>query len=335
MKVVISSGHGKHIRGARGNPVPPQCDEVDEVRKVVDRTAVLLRELGVETIVFHDNTSKDQSTNLSTIVNFHNAQGAHDYDVSVHCNAFDHKAHGCEVLYKTQEKLAKTVVDKICSASGLTNRGPKYRDDLKFLNSTREKAILVETMFCDHTGDCNTYRDRFDAICSAIAEGIVGKQQPGPTPEPEPPSGVLFSTSGTCSTFGGPGDTSGMSDTEGLAFITDVMQVPQLFLPEGTPGTVGMGLARRLNPWVNYVACRWDYSRTPKSMLRDSGQLALVTAKKTGVSLLAIPSDWGPHEEQTGRAADLSPALMRGLGIETDDEVSVIYPSEGDAVDMV
>ena len=49
-------------------------------------------------------------------------------------------------------------------------------------------------------------------------------------------------------------------------------------------------------------------------MLRDSGQMALVTDKKTGISRLAHPADWGPHEEQTGRAADLSPGLMDNLG---------------------
>ena len=30
MKVAISSGHGLKVRGARGSPVPPQVDEVDE-----------------------------------------------------------------------------------------------------------------------------------------------------------------------------------------------------------------------------------------------------------------------------------------------------------------
>jgi N-acetylmuramoyl-L-alanine amidase len=117
--------------------------------------------------------------------------------VSTHFNAYDHSAHGCEVLYKTQEKLAKTVVDKMCAASGFTNRGPKYRSDLKFLNSTEEPAILIETCFCDHTGDSNTFRDRFSEICVAIAEGLTGEQagqqpdrppvRPPITPPPQPP----------------------------------------------------------------------------------------------------------------------------------------------------
>jgi hypothetical protein len=63
-------------------------------------------------------------------------------------------------------------------------------------------------------------------------------------------------------------------------------------------------------------------------MLRDSGQVALVRVRGTDKALTAIPADWGPHEEQTGRAADLSPSLMSDLGITTDDVVEVIYPYE-------
>jgi N-acetylmuramoyl-L-alanine amidase len=49
MKVVISSGHGKHIRGASGF-----IDEVDEARKVVETTADYLREAGIEVTTYHE-----------------------------------------------------------------------------------------------------------------------------------------------------------------------------------------------------------------------------------------------------------------------------------------
>jgi hypothetical protein len=61
-------------------------------------------------------------------------------------------------------------------------------------------------------------------------------------------------------------------------------------------------------------------------MLAESGEVALVRALATGRELTARPADWGPHEEKTGRVADLSPKLMVDLGIETDDLVQVIYP---------
>jgi len=136
---------------------------------------------------------------------------------------------------------------------------------------------------------------------------------------------ALFKATGKMSYFGGPDDT-GVSASEGLAFhygITEKNQ--QLFLPLQPAGT--SGLARRLNPFVPYVAVRWDYAKTPKTMLAESGQRALVTSVATGRSALAWPADWGPHQD-TGRVADLSPGLCEIIGVETDDTVEVIYPWE-------
>ena len=126
---------------------------------------------------------------------------------------------------------------------------------------------------------------------------------------------------GGVSWFGGPND-SGVAPDEGLAFITTIEQAPHLFLPFQPEGTTG--LARRLNSRaVHYIACRWDYDETPPFMLLE--EMALVRATRTGLSLKAFPADWGPNEN-TGRVADISPALMDDLGIETDDEVEVIFP---------
>jgi len=328
MKIVISSGHAKYVRGAAG-PLPWGLDEVNEARRVVEQVATNLRAMGVETVTYHDDVSSTQSENLTRIVDFHNAQGSHDFDISIHFNAYEvttTTARGCEVLYVSSSgmELADEIVDKVCDASGLINRGPKKRTDLKFLNATDEVSALVEVCFVDAKPDCDLYRKEFDIICEAIASGIAGDDV-APEPGPEPPAGVLFHAEGTCSWFGGP-DDMGVSASEGLAFIYDYDEAPYLFLPRQPSGT--SGLARRLDPSVFYIACRWDYDRTPKTMLRDSGGMALVTAKKTGISRLAHPADWGPHEEQTGRAADLSPGLMENLDVTTDDEVEVIYPYE-------
>jgi hypothetical protein len=57
--------------------------------------------------------------------------------------------------------------------------------------------------------------------------------------------------------------------------------------------------------------------------------VALVTATKTGISMKALPADWGPNEN-TGRVADLSPSLLDALGLQTDDEVTVIFPYRED-----
>src|SRR5262245_10252984 len=173
MKIAISSGHGKYIRGAAGSPVPPQLDEVDEAREVVDAVAQLLQDAGVYVEVFHDNTSNTQDENLHWLVSQHNEAfggAGHDLDVSVHFNAYDGTAHGTEVLYVTQEQLAGNLSAAICDAGSFTNRGAKYRGDLYFLNNTAEPAVLIETCFCDNTSDSNLYRQHFNAICEAIAD---------------------------------------------------------------------------------------------------------------------------------------------------------------------
>jgi N-acetylmuramoyl-L-alanine amidase-like protein len=315
MKIVMSSGHGKYIRGASG-----YLDEVDEARRVVDTTAAFMREMGISVKTYHDDVSDDQSENLNRIVDFHNSQ-IRDLDISVHfnANATTSKPMGTECLYVSQEDLAREMSDAISTALGLPDRGPKYRSDLFFLNNTEEPAILIEVCFVDSSADARAYEENFDDCCEAIAE-VFGESGGGEAPEP-PEQAEGFYAKGRCSHFGGPDDT-GVEPSEGLAFIYDYEDAPHLFLPDQPSGTTG--LARRLNPNVFYVACRWDYEVTPKEMLANPSLLALVRAK--GKSFHVWPADWGPHGD-TKRVADLSPGLMQALDLTTDDEVEVIYPA--------
>ena len=134
-------------------------------------------------------------------------------------------------------------------------------------------------------------------------------------------SSALFYAKGKCSYFGGP-DDMGVDVDESLAFHYEITPENQhLFLPLDQ----GTDLARRLNPHIRYLACRWNYDVTSKSMLANSGQVALVRALKTGRAFTAFPADWGPAST-TNRVTDLSPGLLADLGIATDDEVEVIYP---------
>jgi N-acetylmuramoyl-L-alanine amidase len=133
---------------------------------------------------------------------------------------------------------------------------------------------------------------------------------------------MTITKQGKCSWFGGPDDT-GVSPSEGLAFIYELDDAPGLFLPYQPPNTTG--LARRLDPERHYIAMRWNYDNISKEQLLDFR--VRVSAPKTGRQFIARPADWGPHED-TGRIADLSPGLMEALGIQTDDEVIVSVPEE-------
>jgi len=309
MKIVISSGHGKYVRGASG-----LIDEVDEARKVVSEVRQRLLSAGHECIEFHDDTSTTQSENLNTIVNFHNKH-TRDIDVSVHFNAYMYTegARGCEVLYVTQEEIAKKVTGAICEASGFINRGAKKRSDLYFLNGTNEPAILIEVCFVDATTDVELYNENFEEICQAIADCAS---------KPDKYDSSVLRVKGKVSHFGGPEDT-GVSSSEGLAFLYEVDDKPGIFLDYQPAGTTG--LARRLDPSTYYIAMRWDYDQFSKDRLAGY-EMAMVRSTKSGASHLAHPADWGPHVD-TNRVADVSPGLMEALGLETDDEVEVVYPA--------
>jgi hypothetical protein len=128
---------------------------------------------------------------------------------------------------------------------------------------------------------------------------------------------VLFNVSGKMSTFGGPSDT-GMTPTEGLALFNSDEEMTRHGIAALPVKNGVTGLGRRLDPNTYYVACRWDYSKTPKSFL----QSAKAAVSANGKSIVARPVDWGPNE-RTGRVADLSPKLAQDLGLKTDDICTV------------
>lgn len=312
MRIVLSSGHGLYVRGASA-----LIDEVDEARAIVPEVAKHLRANGHDVVEFHDDVSQSQDENLKRIVNFHNSQ-QRDLDISVHLNCYvpTSGGRGCEVLYVNHdiEHIAAKVSAAIAEAGGLINRGAHHRSDLYFLNKTTAPAILLEICFVDAQADVDAYEERFDEICEAIA----GCADPVNADEP-----AALKARGKVSWFGGPDDT-GVAPDEGLAFLYDVDDKPDLFLDDQPAGTTG--LARRLDPDEHYIAMRWDYDMFSKEFLRGD-VYANVRAPKTGREFLAAPADWGPHTS-TGRIADISPSLMARLGIETDDEVEIRFPAE-------
>jgi hypothetical protein len=239
--------------------------------------------------------------------------------VSIHFNAYTvtSGARGTETLFLTQDGLAARVSAAIAGASGLINRGAKYRSDLYFLNKTTGSlgAILIEVAFVDAQADCAAYDQHFADIIAAIGDAIA--------PDTAPAS---FRAIGKVSWFGGPND-QGVEPDEGLAFLYSTDDAPELFLDYQPSGTTG--LARRLDPSTSYLAMRFDYDVFSKEELASGELMFMVRAPKTGKQYAARPADWGPHSD-TARVADISPGLMDALGIQTDDEVEItlIPPDE-------
>lgn len=140
-------------------------------------------------------------------------------------------------------------------------------------------------------------------------------------PAPPPPTTLQTMTmTGPMSVFGGPSDT-GMESDEGLALYEESQadQIAGFLLTADQAGAPGLG--RRLDPSKFYIACRWDYNRTPKAFLRTVG----VHATANGKTINCRPVDWGPNA-RTGRIADMSPGAAAALGLKTDDIVTVTIP---------
>ena len=185
MKIVISSGHGLHVRGAKGF-----IDEVDEARLVTDKVAQILNHANISADVFHENYARTQRDNLNAIIRHHNKHHR-DLDVSIHFNAVAgvrDEGIGVEVCYAKGNEdmriIASRIAGAISSASGLKLRrgdGSFPRADLGFLNNTNiNKAVLIEVCFVNSREDVRLYQLHFDDICKGIARAVSGCELPQP-----------------------------------------------------------------------------------------------------------------------------------------------------------
>lgn len=150
-------------------------DEVQYARKFIKRIYDICVSNGVPATFYEDKTSKNQKQNINNLVAHHN-QDRNGFIVSGHLNASGSVAElgiGAEVLYYDQAIIAKEVVDAICNASGLKNRGAKKRTDLGVLVRTFEPAILIEFGFVNSKKDIELMDKHFEAICQAVAKVLA------------------------------------------------------------------------------------------------------------------------------------------------------------------
>jgi N-acetylmuramoyl-L-alanine amidase len=105
---------------------------------------------------------------------------APDFIVSLHCNAFNERASGTEVLYYHRSQNGKTMADilntYLVEALGLKNRGikPKTVEDRGgyLLKMTHAPCVIAEPFFIDNDGDLKAATDNRDALVDAYASAI-------------------------------------------------------------------------------------------------------------------------------------------------------------------
>ncbi|MBC2398027.1 N-acetylmuramoyl-L-alanine amidase [Clostridium tetanomorphum] len=170
MKIAVDFGHGTgQDRGAEG-----YRNEESTVREFGTLVIEGLKKLGH--IVYNVTPAQKGLSLIQSLayrVNMANYYKA-DLFVSLHLNAFNGEANGCEVEYISSS--GKTYANRICNQIcklGYKNRGAKYRSDLYVLKYTSMPSILIESFFCDNKSDCEIY-NKYN-VAAAIIKGITGQ----------------------------------------------------------------------------------------------------------------------------------------------------------------
>lgn len=185
-KICIDPGHGGKDPGAVG---PTGLQEAEVALDLSDRLCDRLGDLGIDTLMTRLANEFIELADRCEIANNWDA----DYFVSVHLNSNGSTAVGIETLYKSDVGmgLAAPVQEAMVDATGDTDRGLKYRDDLYVLNGTNMPAILVEVGFISHPKTEDKFRtDEYkDIITEAIVSGIASylKLDEPSAPVPIPP----------------------------------------------------------------------------------------------------------------------------------------------------
>ena len=172
MVIGLRAGHSEKVRGASG-----VVDEWATMYKLYPIVVKYLNQLGHKVIDCNPYGATSVSGELSQGVAKANAQAV-DLFCSLHMNAYNGSAHGTECwIYSTTSK-SKTAAQRIVTnlvSIGLTNRGVKTSTKYYELRNTKAPAIIIETGFCDNTGDANLINHNLDKVARVIAEGITGQ----------------------------------------------------------------------------------------------------------------------------------------------------------------
>lgn len=156
-KIYIDPGH--NASGADTGAVGFGLKEQDITVKI----GVILRDLLLsrgQTVKMsrdnvNDTVAEGLSASLSARYNGANSWGA-DLFISIHCNAANSKAYGCETYYypgsTSGEKLARDIQNHLPEETGRTDRGIKSAS-FAVIKHTNMPAVLVETAFIDNYDD--------------------------------------------------------------------------------------------------------------------------------------------------------------------------------------
>ncbi len=160
-------GHSEKSKGAYNKD--NNISEFDFNQKLVHDISNILR-------INHTIVYRNGYKNLPKDINKLNPS----HVISFHCNAFNTKATGTEVLYYHTsfkgKKMAKILQSKMVEILGLPDRGIKSRtvEDRGgyLLKYTNAPCVILEPFFIDNNGDLKAARSKYNQLVQGFVDTL-------------------------------------------------------------------------------------------------------------------------------------------------------------------
>lgn len=169
MRVALVVGHSEKSPGATS-----QCgvSEFEYNNDLAHRIKARLLD-DIENIIVYRKKYRDLPRHINQL--------KPDYVLCLHCNAFNTRASGTEVLYYHRsprgEQIASCLQTRIVATLGLPDRGIKSRtveDRGGFvLKYTKAPCVILEPFFIDNTFDFKIGTKSKDKLAKSIADCLI------------------------------------------------------------------------------------------------------------------------------------------------------------------
>ena len=173
-KIYIDAGHG----GVQPGACNGKRKESDDVLRLALKVQELLADQDCEVRM---SRTKDVDIEIPERCRDANKWGA-DCFLSIHRNSLYNSSTGNEIWIYSKaneytEAKAKIILDNVCKADGLKNRGvkrgaPSYRD-YAVNRDTKMHSALIELGFISNPNDNKVYDAKLEAIALAIAKSVL------------------------------------------------------------------------------------------------------------------------------------------------------------------
>lgn len=169
-KIGLVVGHDPHSQGA-SNELITEFDFNNSLAPLIAKHLILIGDFTPFVIYRSDGLTK-----LPNQINELNM----DLVISLHCNAFNKRVSGSEVLHAKTSKngtiLAQTIQSNIVRVLKNNDRGVKPISGTErggiILNRTKPVTVLLEPFFIDNMNEYKNAKSRKDELAKAIANGV-------------------------------------------------------------------------------------------------------------------------------------------------------------------